>query len=678
MKLQSSYKLVIALTLVFSILFPLTASARLPYKTWFVDDATDRWLDIQALYVPKGTIGYGDIDIPIQGPSDLYIDKDDYVYLADTNNNRIVVFDADGQYMRSIGNAEGEGALSSPGGVFVTDEGLIFVADTGNKRIVVFNQEGHYERAYEKPESPLLPKDYHFVPSKIVVDKRGVMYVVVKNSYQGLLRMNDIGEFTGFFGSNKTELSLLTRFKNMFLNQEQLEKEVANRPGAIENVTQADNGFLLTTSSGTFKGQIKKLNAGGKDAFLNKGFLENQLIDTAIDSDNFLYAMSGEWGEISVYDPYGNVLAYFGGTDKAASQQGIFNYPTSLAINSKKEIWVADSSLSVIQIYSRTAFGEAFLKATKLYVEGSYEESKVYWDAVVKQNGMLDLPYKGIGKVLLQEKSYEEAMQYFQESYDAEGYSESFWSVREEWIHNHIVNAALLLIVLSVLLRWMYKRFSGRVYNRLQSPWLSKYLEEIKDFWYVMLHPYEGFYRLKERRISLLIIATIILLVIGLRLLSIYSMGFIYHPFDLGRVNVLLEVSLLIVPWATWSISNYLVSTIKGGEGRFREVLQASTYALVPYVVLMIPIIFLSNLVVLEERIIVDSLIYVMWVWIAVNFFIMTQVIHNFDFMEAVKNVGVTIFTISVIWIFAVILSALSYNLFDFMKQIYREVTLYV
>ncbi|WP_221226720.1 YIP1 family protein [Paenibacillus baekrokdamisoli] len=656
----------------------MTVSAKLSYKTWFVDETTGRVLNIQALYVPKGTIGYGDIDIPIQGPSDLYIGKDDQVYLADTNNNRIVVFNADGQFMRSIGDAEGKGVLNSPEGVFVTDEGVIFVADTGNKRIAVFDQEGHYERGYEKPESSLLPGDYHFVPSKIVVDKRGVMYVVVKNSYQGLLRMNEAGQFTGFFGSNKTELSLLTRFKNKILNQKQLEKEVANRPGAIENVTQADNGFLLTTSSGISKGQIKKLNAGGKDAFLNKSFVEDQLIDTAIDSDNFLYCMSGQWGEITVYDPYGNVLAFFGKLDKGASQQGVFNYPTSLAINSKKEIWVADSSLNLIQIYSRTTFGEAFLHATKLYIEGSYEESKAYWDVIVKQNGMLDLPYKGIGEVLLQEKSYGEAMQYFQESYDAEGYSESFWSVREEWIRNHFVNASFLFIVLIVLLRWMYKRYRVRMRNRVQSPALAKYLQEIKDFWFVMLHPYEGFYRLKERKISLLMLAAIILFVIGLRLLSIYGMGFIFHPYDLGRVNVLLEVCLLIVPWATWSISNYLVSTVKGGEGRFREVLQASTYALVPYVVLMTPAILLSNLVVLEERIIVDALIYVMWIWIAVNFFIMTQVIHNFDFLEAGKNVGITIVTISVIWIFTIILSALSYNLFDFIKQIYREVTIYV
>lgn len=678
MRLRSYYKFVIALSLLLSILFPSTASAELSYKTWFIDEGTGRKLDIQPLYVPKGTIGYGDIDIPIQSPSDLFIGKDDRVYIADTANHRIVVFDANGQYLRSIGSKDGEGALNSPEGVFVTEEGLIFVADTGNKRIVVFNQEGHLERTYEKPESPFLPENYFFIPSKIVVDKRGVMYVVIKNSYQGLLRMNKEGLFTGFFGSNKTELNLLTKFKRMILNQKQLEKEIANRPGAIENVTIADNGYFLTTSSGIFKGQIKKLNAGGNDAFLNKSFRENRLIDTTIDSENFLYSMSGEKGVISVYDPYGNVLVHFGNMSKSTYQQGVANYPTSLAINSKNELWVADSSLNIIQIYSRTTFGEAFLTATKLYIEGSYDESKSYWDVVVKQNGMLDLPYKGIGEVLLQEKSYHEAMKYFQESYDAEGYSEAFWSVREEWIRSHFINAALLLIVMSVLLRWMYKRFRKWIHNRVQSPQLSMYVQEMKDIWHVIFHPYEGFYRLKERKISLLMIAAILLLVIGLRLLSIYGMGFIYHPYDLSRVNVWLEIGMLIVPWATWIIANYLVSAVKGGEGRFREVLQASTYALVPYIVLMVPAIVFSNVVVLEERIIVDALISVMWVWIAVNFFIMTQVIHNFDFLETGKNVSITILTISVIWIFAVILSALSYNLFDFITQLYREVTMYV
>ncbi|MBP1988448.1 YIP1 family protein [Paenibacillus eucommiae] len=668
---------IILISLVTTLLFPVSTSARLPYSTWFIDQETNRAIKIQPLYVPRQVIGYADIEVPLSAPSDLYITADDHVYVADTGNNRIVVFDEQGRFLRAVGTGEGEGALNAPEGVFVTEAGMIYVADTGNKRVVVYGASGEYVRAFNKPQSLLLPEGYFYVPTKLVVDNRGVMYIVNKDSYQGLLRMNGEGQFTGFFGANKTNVDWLTRLKRTVLNQQQMEKEIAKRPGAIANVTLSGDGFLLTTSFGVDKGEIKKLNAGGADAFLNKTFNEIKLVDTAIDSDRFLYGMNSEFGEMSIYDPYGHVLVYFGDMDKSAHQQGIVNYPTSLAVNSKKELWVADSSLNLLQVYTRTAFGEAFLTAAKLYVEGSYEESKPYWEAVMKQNGMMNLPYNGMGEIALYEKRYKEAMMHFQDSYDAAGYSDAFWNIRYDWIQGNLIYVVVLLILLILLLRFLYKR--ARVYagKRSWPAFAVRYGQEAKDAWYLMLHPYEGFYRLKERKVSWSMILTIILLAIVIRLLSIYGMGFIFHPYDLSKVNLVLEVCLLLVPWVTWIIANYLVSAVKGGEGRFREVLQASTYALVPYIVLMIPAILLSNLVVLEERIIVDALIQVMWIWIAVQFFIMTQVIHNFDFLEAVKITAITLFTIVVIWIFIVILSGLSYNLFDFVKQIYREVTFY-
>ena len=56
---------------------------------------------------------------------------------------------------------------------------------------------------------------------------------------------------------------------------------------------------------------------------------------------------------------------------------------------------------------------------------------------------------------------------------------------------------------------------------------------------------------------------------------------------------------------------------------------------------------------------------------------VMTQVIHNFDFMETLKNIVITVFTIGTIWLFAFLVFGLSYNLYDFFYQLYKEVIFY-
>jgi hypothetical protein len=114
---------------------------------------------------------------------------------------------------------------------------------------------------------------------------------------------------------------------------------------------------------------------------------------------------------------------------------------------------------------------------------------------------------------------------------------------------------------------------------------------------------------------------------------------------------------------------------VKDGEGKFREVIQGSTYALAPYLFFSVPTLLLSNIVSLDERVIIDSLGTIMYLWLFAMFIVMTQVIHNFDFLETLKNIAITVFAIGTIWLFAFIVFGLSYNLYDFFYQLYKEVT---
>ncbi|MCU6711598.1 YIP1 family protein [Paenibacillus sp. J5C_2022] len=662
---------------VLALLSPPLASA--DYPSVFVDHSSFmRKYIVQPVYLPDRAIDLQELEIPLQGPSDLFAAENGDMYIADTGNNRIVQLNSEGGFIRSIGDADGPGKLDGPEGVFVDSEGAVYAANTGGGTIVKFAPNGTVMGTFGKPESNLLGEDYYFKPTKLVVDARGVMYVVAKDTYQGLLRMNSEGEFTGFFGANKTKLTALDRLKRLVLNREQLAKEVAKRPNSLSNVSIAEDGFYLTTSIGFANdGQIKKLNAGGFDAFGNKPFEEWDLVDAAIDGQGYIYGIDRKEGYVTIYDPMGEPLFYFGGVNRNVYKLGTVNYATSIAIGANHELWVADSSVNAIHVFKRTSFGDRFLTAAHYYYEGDYEASKQYWDAVIAENGMMNMSFNGLGKIALREGDYRTALAYFKQSNDAEGYSDAYWSIRYEWLQRYFL---VMLLALAVLIwggRWGWKRLRSALRKVDWPPAARRYGEELKDACYVMLHPYEGFYRLKERRISLVVIAFILALALLSKLLSIFAAGFIARPYDIGWVNVKVQLGMLVLPWLTWVLANYLVSTVKGGEGRFREVLQGSTYAVMPYAIITLISIPLTNVLVLEEWIIIDLLRTVMWIWVVVLLFVMTQVIHNFDFLETFKNGGVTLFTIGVIWIFVIIFIALGANLMDFASAVYQEVKQY-
>ena len=75
-------------------------------------------------------------------PTGLAVDSDGNLYVADTMNNRIEVFDADGKFISTFGKAgDGPGYFARPKGVAVDSDDHIWVADGMQDRVQVFNKE---------------------------------------------------------------------------------------------------------------------------------------------------------------------------------------------------------------------------------------------------------------------------------------------------------------------------------------------------------------------------------------------------------------------------------------------------------------------------------------------------------------------------------------------------------
>jgi sugar lactone lactonase YvrE len=75
-------------------------------------------------------------------PTAVAVDKDGNLYVCDTLNNRIEIFDADGKFISTFGKAgDGPGYFARPKGVAIDSDDHIWVADGQTDRVQVFNQE---------------------------------------------------------------------------------------------------------------------------------------------------------------------------------------------------------------------------------------------------------------------------------------------------------------------------------------------------------------------------------------------------------------------------------------------------------------------------------------------------------------------------------------------------------
>jgi DNA-binding beta-propeller fold protein YncE len=76
-------------------------------------------------------------------PQGVAVDKDGNVYVTDTLNDRVEIFDADGTFISTFGKpGDGPGYFARPKGIAIDGDGHIWIADEMQDRLQVFNKEG--------------------------------------------------------------------------------------------------------------------------------------------------------------------------------------------------------------------------------------------------------------------------------------------------------------------------------------------------------------------------------------------------------------------------------------------------------------------------------------------------------------------------------------------------------
>ena len=120
-------------------------------------------------------------------------------------------------------------------------------------------------------------------------------------------------------------------------------------------------------------------------------------------------------------------------------------------IQAHYDLLVLDQLDCSVTIFTPTEYGSLIYMAMDLFQAGKYEESEAAWRKVINLNGNFDLAYIGIGRALLRQQRYREAMDYFELKWDAENYSKAFQYYRKEWVEENIIWIIIALGVLIVV-----------------------------------------------------------------------------------------------------------------------------------------------------------------------------------------------------------------------------------
>jgi len=415
------------------------------------------------------------LDLDFNSPSGMFI-YENRVYVCDTGNNRIIEWERTGadsfSLVRIIDSFKGEtdnNSFSGPSDIAVTADGYIFICDKNNGRILKLDQELNFVMEITKPTDETFDQSLDFLPNKLTVDSAGRVYCVATNVNKGLIKFEADGRFAGFLGATPVTFNWTDYIWKRLATRQQREQMESFVPTEYDNLYMDYEGFIYvcTTNvsvSSLYSGQtdaIRKLNMMGNDILIRNGnhpvigdiyFDEgggysgpSLLTDiTVLDNDVYV-AIDKVRGRLFAYDDQGRLLYAFGGNGNI---DGYFKLPTALD-HMGKDLFVLDLRDRSITVFTPTDFGKMIFQAIEQFAAGEYEASGKTWEEILKLNGNYDLAYIGIGRSLLRQEKYREAMDYFELKWDDENYSMAFKQYRKEWVEK---NAALVFLVAFVVL----------------------------------------------------------------------------------------------------------------------------------------------------------------------------------------------------------------------------------
>ena len=469
-------------------------AAAAPYRSYIYINGNNGVIDAAAptAYVPAAVYDADNLDTNLSAPEDICLDDEGNFYILDSGTGFIHSYTPEWEKRFTIfgyleAGQQNPTALQKPQGICIWNDTL-YVAETDAGRIDKFDIRTRQLVGFlDQPESDLFDEGFSFRPKKVEVDNTGRIFVVAENVNQGLMELNQQGDFVGFVGSNEVVASPFEVLFRMFLTEKQIQGRISFVPVEYTNISLDPSGFIYAvTAVSAVNTPIRRLNPAGEDILVRNpvngvnqvsgDLLYNEydssaaigpssFVDIAVNDQGIYFALDNNRGRVFAYDEDGNMLFEFGANN--TYQVGTFIQPSALEIVGDT-VYVLDRERKCLTAFQPTDYAATIMEATRSYTAGDYETSRLQWESLLKRNCNFDLAFVKAGFCLYRLGEYQQAMEYFELANARQYYTKALVKYRTGLLAEHftlltvsLAAAVVLLIALIWLLHRRRRRRSG-------------------------------------------------------------------------------------------------------------------------------------------------------------------------------------------------------------------------
>lgn len=673
----------LAVLIVAGLLGTMSVTAYMPYGDSYVytdEDKTER-IPIADAYDYTYKIQTFDGADTFKSPSDLFIDAQGFMYIADSGNDRIVKMSARGELQQIYTEADGL-SFRNPTGVFVDAQSQIYVADSGNQRVVILSQAGEFVNKFVLPESDLLSDVSEFNPNKLAYSEvTGYLYVIQGKQFMAIAEDNS---FVGYVGSTKVPYDFLNYLFRMFATEKQKSKVSKKEPAVYNNFFLSSDNLIYAVTSGK-DNQLKIINAVDENIFSAGNYGEiiytdytaiyPNFADITLSQECIITTIEANSGKIYQYTTAGDLLATFGGKGEV---DGYFNVPVAIDCDVDGNLFVLDSGKGSVQVFKPTQFIKKVQQAYITFSNGKYEESFALWDEVSRLDATYPLASTILGNIYERQENYDIAMEKYRLAQDFKGYGTSYDEKLKLVMRDHFTWFALGFVAIAVCavlvflkLKKTAKGYSADLFYGGQTGW--RFYGKLCLL--QLFHPHHVYELLKRDRQKLRMWPMIILLSVtmGIRYLYLYLTNYSMSHVLPADVQPVLELMTLMVPTLAFIICNYGLITVMSGEAKLRELATSLSYCFMPYIVAMPIMTVVSYLIKSTDAGVYTVIMYIIYGWVALLVFCSVRYANDFNVKQTVGILLLTIVAMLLLLVALLLLFALVSQVVLFLQDFAAE-----
>ena len=191
----------------------------------------------------------------------------------------------------------------------------------------------------------------------------------------------------------------------------------------------------------------------------------------------------------------------------------------------------------------------------------------------------------------------------------------------------------------------------------------------------ILYYPVDAFYRIKQNRARTGWLPGMFMVLVAfvIRVFQLYATHFPLMSIYPRDANIFAEAVKLCVPIFTWSYAVYAVTAIMDGECLSGELFTATSFSLIPYIVLTGPLTLLSRLMTREELGLFIFLRSAPWIWVVALLFLSVMVMNNFSLGKTIIICLLSVVSMMLIWMVILLFMILTGQLLDFFGGIAVE-----